>query len=237
MNKIISTVIAAVAFSAVSASAETYGFFNITPQYTTPSEAAHATAQIAMEVTNVGVVGPTGHNQVSFLFTNSGPHTLSITDIYFDDGTLLGHSAINQPAGVQYEVIARPPNLPDSAAYNFRPERQDGIETMFSFDSNSPQGPKGVNPGEWVEIVFELLGTTTFTDILNALALAQTNVTQDIPGGLRVGIAVADFPNNGKGSFINGGLQAPNPVPDSSATALLLGVALLGIGVSRRCLA
>lgn len=62
----------------------TLGFDNITNN--DPTDAADGEAQLAVTVA-CPVNGNT--NQVSFTFTNTGSAAMSITDVYFDDGTLL----------------------------------------------------------------------------------------------------------------------------------------------------
>jgi len=58
----------------------TYGFYNITNN--NPTNAATGEEQLFVDVAN-------GNNQVTFRFRNEGPSPCSITDVYFDDGTLL----------------------------------------------------------------------------------------------------------------------------------------------------
>src|SRR5512147_336377 len=87
------------------AHADTFFFKNITG-----NNVANATAgesQLSVEVT----AGPTG--QVIFHFNNAGPAASSITDVYFDDGTLLGIATLNNGPGVQFTAgSASPSNLP-----------------------------------------------------------------------------------------------------------------------------
>lgn len=197
---------AAVAALATSAGASvSYSFGNITG-----NNVANATAgqsQLSVLVSAVGL------NQVSFLFTNSGPAAMSITDIYFDDGTLLGiASVINGGAGVDFSQGASPGNLPGHNSISPAFQTTAG----FSADSNPPTQPNGVNPGESVTIVFNLINGKTFADTINAL---------NTPGDhLRIGIHVQGFANGGSESFINN-------VPTPGALAL---VGLGGLVAARR---
>ena len=73
--------------SASVSNATTFSFGCITN--TSAANCAIGAAQLAVDVT----AGPLA-DQVLFTFTNTGASASSITDVYFDDGTLLGISAI-----------------------------------------------------------------------------------------------------------------------------------------------
>jgi hypothetical protein len=182
-----------------------YTFGNITGNDV--ANAAAGESQLAVEVDAVGL------NQVSFKFTNAGPAAMSITDIYFDDGTLLGiASIINGGSGVNFSQGASPGNLPGGNALSPAFQTTAG----FSADSNPPAQPNGVNPGEMVTIIFTLINGMTFADTINAL---------NTPGDhLRIGIHVQGFANGGSESFVN-------RVPAPGALALL---GLGGLAAARR---
>ena len=93
------------ALSAVPASAYTYSFYDIT--HTNEINEGIAESQIAVDVTAYG------SNQVSFMFTNAVGKACSITDVYFDDGSLLGIADIDSSTGVSFSQLANPANLPD----------------------------------------------------------------------------------------------------------------------------
>lgn len=153
--------------------------------------------------------GP-GGSQVSFTFTNAGPSAASITDIYFDDGTLLGIASIANGSGVSFSMPATPGNLP--AGNNASPAF---VATAgFTADSLPPVQPNGVNPGETVAIVFDLLSGGSLADVLAELA----------DGRLRIGLHVQGFASSGSESFVN------TPLPEPGALALLaLAVAALAL--------
>lgn len=164
-------------------------------------------SQLNVEVNAVGA------NQVSFKFTNAGPVAMSITDIYFDDGTLLGiANVVNGGPGVDFSQGASPGNLPGGNTLSPAFQTTAG----FSADSNPPTQPNGVNPGEMVTIVFNLINGMTFADTITAL---------NTPGDhLRIGIHVQGFANSGSESFVN-------RVPTPGALALL---GLGGLVAARR---
>jgi hypothetical protein len=147
---------------------------------------------------NVDVTNP-GANQVLFTFTNTGPSASSITDIYFDDGSLLGiASIVESPPSVDFGIGASPPNLPDA---NNCPGPDFATTAGFSADSESPTQPSGVNPGESVGILFNLQAGKTFADVINDLN----------SGALRIGIHVQGFASGGSESFINSSVIDPDP--------------------------
>lgn len=164
-------------------------------------------AQLFVDVTDAG------GGQVSFYFTNTGPAASSITDVYFDDGSLLGIATINQAVGVSFAQGASPPNLPGGE------EADPDFETTAGFlaDSDPPVQPNGVNPGEWLEIVFNLVGGGTFADVLSELT----------DGTLRIGIHVQGYGSGGSESLIN--VPAPEP-----GTLALVGLGMAAIASRRR---
>jgi len=171
-----------------------------------------------------------GTNQVRFRFSNAGPLASSITDVYFDDGSLLGIANVINGSGVDFSQGASPGDLPGGNTVGF------AATAGFTADSNPPTQPNGVNPGEVLDIIFDLLPGLDFQDVLDAIALGSD------PGGLRIGIHVQGFENDGSESFTNGGddqtdladlADVVNPVPEPS-TALLMGPCLIALGLWMR---
>ncbi|HUV65499.1 MAG TPA: hypothetical protein VMW24_16500 [Sedimentisphaerales bacterium] len=169
--------------------APTYSFINITNN--DPGNAAIGEAQLFVELFDLGP------GQIRFAFTNTGPQASSITDVYFDDGTLLGiASIVNSPGLVEFSQLASPPNLP--GANNAVPPFETTVG--FSADSDPPVEHLGVNPGESLGIIFDLKTGGVFDDVVNELAF----------GTLRIGIHVQGFSNGGSESFVsNGVIPAP----------------------------
>lgn len=188
---------AAVALSAPAAFGQTYGFFPVTANTVANTQAGQSQLSVTVNA------GPNA-NQVSFTFNNAGPAAMSITDVYFDDGTLLGIALITSSSGVSFSQGASPGNLPSGNNANPAFDATAG----FSADSNPPAQPNGVNPGESLTITFTLLSGVNFADTVAALN-AGTN--------LRIGIHVQGFAYGGSESFIN---QVPAP---ASLGTLLLG--------------
>jgi hypothetical protein len=202
-----------VGLASSSASAFTLGFSCIT--YNSAPDCASGEAQLSVDVTDLG------SGQVLFDFMNAGPDASSITDIYFDDGTLLGIAGLVDAddnalgyygdAGVDFSPGASPGNLPGGNTIGFV------TTTDFLADSDPAVQPNGVNPGEMLEIVFNLQPLGTFADVLSELA----------SGELRIGIHVQGFSGGGSESFVN--VPAPEP-----GTAILMGLGLTALSARRR---
>ncbi len=206
---------------AIPSPADTYDFVQITSNrdyFADPS-------QFTVEV--LAVVG--SPNQVSFTFYNAaGGVASSITDIYFEDGTLLGIASITDSGeGVAFNSPANPEGLPGgNLAYPFSFTTTEG----FSADADPPTAAQGVNPGEWVQITFNLIDDNTFDDVIAALNKPITEAA-DLEGSLRIGLHIQAFPGGSSQSFVNdtpGPGPGPLPVPETTSL-LLLGSGLIGL--------
>lgn len=190
-SRIILGLSAALLLSATPSAAATLGFGCISNN--SPANCTIAEAQLAVDVTDAG------GGQVLFTFTNLGPAASSITDVYFDDGSLLAIALVNNVPGVDFSQLASPSNLPAGNMASPPFETTAG----FSADSNPPTQPNGVNPGETLSIHFTLQGIQTYSDVLAELS----------DGRLRIGIHVQGFADGGSESLVN--------VPEPASIALL----------------
>jgi len=183
-------------FSATASQAtiETFGFYNITNN--NPTDASIGEAQLFVDVSDEFA------NQVLFTFRNTGPYASSISEIYFDDGSLLGIAdIINDSPYVVFVQDASPPELPGANLINPPFETTAG----FLAESVPPPVHRGVGPGEKVGILFDLLPAATYQDVINQL----------YGGSLRIGGHVIGFECGGSESFVN----VPEP-----ATIVLFGL-------------
>lgn len=201
---------------APSANAALFGFDCITNNKA--ADCATGEAQLFVDVT------AWGSNQVSFLFTNAGPNASSITDVYFDFGAPPNYLTtiayfLDSGAGVSFSQWASPRNLPGGNTIGFTADR--------SADSNSPTQPNGVNPGEWLRVVFNLASGGTLQNVIDELGSGS-------PSWLRVGIHVQGFAGGGSESFVNVG-EGGNKVPEPGTLALLAGaLGVMGLVARRR---
>jgi hypothetical protein len=208
MNRFIGiSTILAVLFVGTAQASISYSFEKLTNN--SPYNVA---SQLKMEV----IDDVTGF--VDFKFTNEVGIASSITRIYFDDGTLLGISAIFQSDGVEFVTPTNPGNLPGANLAS--PPFVTTAE--FLAGSGPPTASNGVDSSEeWVTIRFALLDNVTYTDTIAALA----------DGSLRVGLHIQSLPDGESDSYINNGII---PAPG----AVLLGMIGLGlVGWMKRRLA
>jgi hypothetical protein len=218
----------AAAFSLPAAAAQ-YSFSCISGN--NPLSCADGVSRLQMDVTSAGTTS-TGVHQVDFTFRNLSALGSSITEIYFDDGSLLGIASVNDSGpGVTFTQIgsSQPPDLPSGNAITPTFD----VTAGFAVDTGDKGNTKGVenkldsgSTQEFVTIRFDLINGTTFNDTLNALGGPLGDGFD-----LRVGLHVRGF-NLGGGideseSFVN----LPNmtsPIPEPGQWALLLsGLTLL----------
>jgi hypothetical protein len=188
-------------------------------------------AQFSVNVTDAG------SGQVLFTFANAGPVASFIGDVYFDDGTLLGIAQVIDGTGVDFEQGASPGDLPGGNALN--PD----FETTAGFNADAePGAANGVNPGENVGILFNLINGKTFADTIAAIeaGIACTGFGAD-PGGncdntLRIGIHVQGIGTTGQSDalVLTGEPDIPDTEVPEPATLMLLGTGLGIVGAKVR---
>lgn len=208
--------------SAFAAASTFYSFVGVGDPAASSANVATGMASLAVEVIDLGFSSQHNANQIAFTFTNNS--SSSLTDVYFDDGTLLGISSISDSGvDVDFSQLAKPANLSGGEYLN-----PDFITTAgFSADSNPPASRNGVSSGEWLTITFDLQSGTDYQSVIDALALPNHGGT----GDLRIGLRVQSFVDGGGESFVN----VSAPVPETKTYAMMLaGLGLVGFTVLRR---
>jgi PEP-CTERM motif len=226
----LSVAFCSIVFCATSAEAsmQTYGFYNISANNVNDSAAGEA--QLSVTVSDEGL----GANQVAFIFSNVGATAMSICDVYFDDGSLLGIVSLIGGVGddVAFSEGAKPGSLPSGSNVDWNGEGTSG--NHFTADSDAGSGgvmTHGVNPGETLTIIFDLIAGQTYADVIDAIALAGTDPGVDVHAALRIGIHVQGFANNGSEAFVNNPDEHVAPEPASIA---LFSLGVLGMGALTR---
>lgn len=221
-------------FIATEAQAELFSFGAITNNSGISSSYAQ---QLSIQVADPETTwtDPDGevHNQVLFTFWNNGfdPYILGepeltgqITELYFDDGTLLGLSSVINGPNVKFldEEGAKPTQLPGGTNYGFEKTAAFSVDSEGGSDNGVGAWPVDENVDkEYVAIRFTLLSGKTFADVIDAINLGFTAPTAE--GSLQIGVHVRSIgPNAKSDSFI----LTPVPVP----AAVILG--MLGLGVA-----
>jgi hypothetical protein len=169
----------------------TYSFDNITNN--NAGDVAIGESQILVELFDLTT-------QVEFYFTNTGSEASSITQVYFDDGTLPILKEIasidNSSTGVSFSHPASSPVLPGGNTVS----PPFVVTSGFSAGAVSPVQSNGVNPGEYLGITFNLQSGGVFQDVLDELESTD----------LRIGIHVQGFASGGSEAFVNNGIVEDN---------------------------
>jgi hypothetical protein len=217
--------IAALLSAAGSASADqTFGFGYLPDGSGGLSAANVSGSQFTMTVSDGGV--SSGISHVNFTFRNMSSVGSFISDIYFQDGTLLGITDLiggQLQTDVQFTEGANPQNLPGGNSIGWVTSRQFSVQP----DSPAPQNGITNNGTDYLVVTFSLLNSLTYQDTINRLNNTLLNgyhsTGDPATDGLRVGFHVQGYsgPGAGSGSFI----LTSVPLPQTSM------LAMCGLGV------
>ncbi len=141
--------------------------------------------------------------QVDFTFYNESLLESSIARIYFDDNSLLSIAGITEGEGTSFSQPATPGSLPGGNSL----EPPFVTSEEISFDGDSPSPHLGVNPGEWLQITFNINGGK-FAAVIDGLDT----------GAIRIAAHIIALPDGSSESAVT----VPEP-----ATICLLGLGSL----------
>lgn len=201
-----------------------FGLYRITANSST-DVAAQIQGNLYNHVAANGLynLGLTDDSYILFTFANDVGIQSSITEIYFNDGTLIDLHGIHNNLGgsTHFRERENPRNLPAGRSVT-PPFRAD-----FSADSRgNPQ--KGIdNSKDILGISFQLQEDLGYDDVINALVGGELLIGMHLRG-------FADGASDGFVSFRSPDGSTPSPIPEP-VTMLLFGTGLVGVaGMARK---
>ena len=184
-------------------------------------DAAIGEAQMFVEVSK-----PFATEQTLFTFYNTGPEASYISDVLFFDGVLLEIAALID-SDETYGGLAQDLNVDFEEGSNQANDFESKFKLVSGFTvvgdaENDPRAVNGVHPGQSLGVLFDLITSGTYDNVLEGLN----------SGNIVIGIKVQGFESDGSERFTNNGVI---PAPGSILLGSI-GVGLVGWLRRRRTL-
>jgi hypothetical protein len=191
--------------------------------YPTSNSNPNVASQFSAEVTDFG------NNQALFRIANNGPISSTITDILFYDGALLSICSLSDRDD---SISGLTPNGGVDFTKN-KPFHPDALPRYpaASFGADRDAGPggasNGIDPNEYLDILFKLKSEQDFQALFNQLKTGQVFIGLHVQ---RIGSA------EGSDWFISTPPEGgrPEEVPDGGLTLALLGGVMCSLELFRR---
>ncbi len=202
--KIVSVAVIVLTVTSLSQGQFTYSFVNITGNSAT--NAGIGEDQFFMDVSEYNA------SEVLFRVYNTGPEASSITGVYFENSLLDGISGlIEDTTEVDFEAFASGGNLPggNQPSVDFDEDFRADAVAQGEFLNGVPAN--GIGPDEELGVIVNLVGSTTYEDVIANLNAGDT----------RVGLHVQAFPDGGSEAFVSNGQVTVIPAPGAASLAFL----------------
>jgi len=214
LNRIIPSVAASAALLAcINTQAESFGFSQLSN-----NAGVDISAQLNVDVADVG-------GEVCFTFSNIGPISSVISEIYFDDapagpGNDAGYLGVMTSIGAGWSTYSgSPSDLPGGNTAD--PAFTTAGSPIQYATANNPSPKNGIDLGESLDICFTYKNGGDINDVIADL----------ISGALRIGLHIQGIGTSGQSdAYITGG-GGTTSVPDGGATLLLLGMGVTALGI------
>jgi len=180
-----------------------------------------------------------GGSNVRFVFRNVGPVASRISEIYFDDGSLIGSAfTLNNGIGVDFQMGGNPATPPGISGFDATVNLVLRSQAAKNAATGIDQLTAASNTDEFLNYNFALINNQKFADVITSLQIAQTggwNV--DTTGGLRIALHVKSIGKlSNSDSFLSDGFRfdgnsATGEGPEVTSTPAPASLVLAALGI------
>jgi hypothetical protein len=191
-------------------------------QQITNNQSNNIGGQLFMDVAAVG------NDKISFQFRNMGPTSSSMTQIYWENTNQLLNGIVSN--SITDSDISPASNVKFAVNTKKNLKLPGGFDAAYGIKADAPVEPMGVNPGEWVQVIFNLTSLNNYGVVENML----------MNQSLRVGVHVQAIDPSGKSdsfvaTYVPPTIPPQPPVTVPAPAAMVLGSLGMGlVGFLRR---